>query len=335
MNLLHGKIQLTNAQGDIDPTAYGYDYAIRTTTEIRAKVIEQKFYDLINNLTDYAPIAVGQGQWKEDIRTNLTYDIAGDFEEGIVGTASGINQVPTVDAAIAPKTTALATWMKGYKYSIIEIEKALASGNWDMIESRQKALVRNWRLGLQRILFLGMKSDNTNFPGILSNSEVLTDVDVAMTKPIRTMTATEFQAFVGTIVGIYQENANYTVYPNTFVIPSDDYNGLARASSPDFPIGSMLEYLKKSFVEITGDQNFKVLPLAYSIPARSEGLLTNPRYILYNNNPDSIAQDIPVDFTWKGVNTAQNIMFEGAGCGQFSGLTNYRIREMVYFEYTP
>jgi hypothetical protein len=70
-------MELMNSNGAVDPSTLGYEYTIQTTTQIRAEVVEQVFYEV--PLADFVPMLVGTGAWMENIKTNLVYQAGGDF----------------------------------------------------------------------------------------------------------------------------------------------------------------------------------------------------------------------------------------------------------------
>ena len=89
-------MKLLNSDGNIDSSTLGYQYATQTTTFIRERVVEQKFYEV--PIADYVPVDVGVGAWMEDIKTNLVYDVAGDFASGLISVSSSPSAIPTASS---------------------------------------------------------------------------------------------------------------------------------------------------------------------------------------------------------------------------------------------
>lgn len=322
--------ELKNANGSIAQASLGYQYTIQTTTLIAAEVIMQKFYE--EPIADFAPVLVGRGPWMESIKTNLTFDAAGPFEQGIQDLATR-TQIDNVEVGLSPINAAIATWAKGYMYSVPEVQKALAANNWDVVSSKYKALVKNWQLGIQKVGFIGRPSDLANYPGLLSNTACTVNTTFIPTA-IASMTTDQFNAFVAGIVQLYLTNCNEVRFPNRFVVPRSDWAGLASPVSPTFPMISKLEYLERAFKAICGG-DFKILTTAYSNKLRNAGFWaangTN-RYALYNNDRDTLHMDIPVDLTINAPATGNNFQWNGVGAGQFSGMIVYRVPEMLYFD---
>ena len=326
--------KLHNADGNIDSSTLGYNYTMQTTTFIRERVVKQKFYEI--PIADFVPVDVGTGAWMEDIKTNLVYDVAGAFESGVISLASSPAALSTVDVGTAPINAKVVTWAKGYQYSVPEVSKALATNNWDVVSGKLGALSKNWQLGLQKIAFLGLLQDLADVPGLLTNSAVTINTSV-ITANISSLGTTAFQALVANILATYAANANYTAMPDTFVMPLNDYLGLGTAASSGYPVNSMLSYLLNFFKEITGEKDFKILPLAYSQAAQNAGYINGSsgknRYCLYRRNPETLKMDIPVDFTLNPAGTANNFNWQGVGAGQFTGAIFYRPAEGIYFDH--
>jgi hypothetical protein len=325
---------LLNANGDVAPGSLGYDYTIQTVTQIRAQVVKQKFYEI--PFADYVPVIPGTGAWMEDIKTNLTYDLAGPFEDGIISTASGHSQISTVDVGISPVSAKIITWAKGYMYTNPEIQKALAANNWDVVSSKLSALKKQWDLGIQKVAFLGYKASIADVPGLLTNSSVNIDTSI-ITKNISTMTSAEFATLVSALLADYFDNSNNTVLPDTFEIPMDDYLGLGVPVASGFPVISQREYLQNMFREMTANPNFKIFGTPYGMAANNSGYINSPgknRYVLYRNDPETIKMDLPVDFILGPAGTANNFQWQGVGVGQFTGAIAYRPAEVRYYDHS-
>jgi hypothetical protein len=159
-----------------------------------------------------------------------------------------------------------------------------------------------------------------------------------ITANISSLSSANFQALVANILAAYAANANYTAMPNTFVMPLNDYLGLGTAASSDFPIVDMVTYLENFFKKLTGEKDFKILPLAYAQAAQNAGYINGSsgknRYVLYRRDPETIKMDIPVDFTLNPAGTANNFNWTGVGAGQFTGAIFYRPAEALYLDHS-
>lgn len=327
-------MSIFNSNGEVDVASLGFDYAIRTTTLLRQKSVKQKFYEVA--IADFFTVEIGQGAWMETITQNLQFDSAGDFEQGIVNVNSGHSEVEEVESGVTPKTFHIFSWTKGYKYNIMEVEKALEADNWDKVAGQTAALKKNWDLGVQRIGFLGSKF-NSNILGLLTQTEVTLDT-LILDKNISDLAADEFIAFAKALLSAYFENSNYTQrQPNKLVMPMDDYLGLGIPLSSAFPLGdNRLDYLLKTFRQLTNNPKFEIIPLVYCQKAVNVGAVCtagSQRYCLYNDDVEVVKMDIPVDFTLTNPNTADNFSWQGKAYGQATGVQVTRPAEMYYFEH--
>jgi hypothetical protein len=324
--------ELKNTNGAVNQASLGFQYAIQTTTLIAAEVIQQRFYE--EAIADFASVLVGRGPWMDSIKTNLTFDAAGPFEDGDMDLGSR-SQIPNVEVGLSPITATLKGWNKGYVYSIPEVERALASNNWDVVESKYKALTKNWQLGIQQVGFLGKAGNLTLFPGLLSNAACTVNTSF-IGKSLSSMTAAEMDDVVAGMIGLYRTNSNETCFPKRLVVPMSDWTGLGvNVAVSGVPISqTKLEYLTKAFQGICG-QDFKIQPTAYANKARNAGFWASAgtnRYALYNNDRETLHMDIPIDLTIAAPATANNFHWQGVGYAQYSGMIVYRVPEVMYFD---
>lgn len=331
---------LSNAptNGAIDSASLGYQFTIQTTTLIRAEVVSQKFYEI--PFASYIPVIPGEAAWMEDIKTNLVYRLSGSFEHGIVNTGSNQEKFSKVNVGTAPVTQKVALWAKTYDYSTFEVNKALALNNWDVVQGKLEALKTDWDLGIQKTSFLGLLSDQTNFPGLLSQPNVNINLTV-ITKNISTFASAggDFQTFVSLVMAAYFANSNNTVMPSHFSIPMDDFLGLAAFVNPAFPLsGSMLiDGLENAFKKITMNPNFMIYGVQYGVKASNAGFWDangTQRYCLYRKDPKSVRMDLPLDFVLAAPVPVGPVTFEGLGYGQFTGVIAFRPAEMLYFDHS-
>ena len=327
-----------NANGNVDSASHGYQYAIQTTTLIRAEVVSQKFYEI--PFAQYVPVIPGEAAWMETIKTNLVYKLGGSFEQGIISAGANQQTFESVNVGTSPVTQTVALWAKQYDYSTFEVNKALALNNWDVVTGKLEALKTDWDLGIQTLSFLGLLSDNTNFPGLLSQPAVTVNLTV-ITKNISTFgsSGSDWQTFVAAVMATYFSNSNNTVMPDHFSIPIDDYLGLAAFVNPSFPLaGSMfIDLLEESFRKITGNAAFKVYGVLYGKMTVNAGYWTangTQRYCLYRKDPKSVRMDLPLDFVLAAPVPVGPVTFQGLGYGQFTGVISFRPAEMIYFDHT-
>lgn len=311
----------------------GYEIPITTLTTIMKKISEQKFFEV--SPADYLPVVVGNGAWSQQLTTYRSFDLAAQFEEGIINTGANNARLATADAGVDALNIKVNNWAKSIGWTIMDLEQAAKSGNWDIVSSKEKSRKKNWDLGVQRVAFLGARGLNSSGGSCLGllNQAGITVNTAVITKPISTMTVAELKAFQAAIVEAYRSNCARTAWPTHFIIPESDYNGLASQASPDFPIKSTLQLLEEAFALITRNKNFKILPLAYGDVAYSG--YSYQQYVLLNYDEESVRMDIPVDYTNTLANSLDNFSLQNVGYGQFTGVLAYRPLEILYFQYTP
>lgn len=308
--------------------ATGFQVDITTLTAIKAKVTEQKFYEVTPS--DYMPVIAGQSPWAEDVLTWKSFSPSENFEAGIIETGSNDGRLARSDAKFESVRVPRKVWGNTINYNLPELAQATLSGNWSLVEAKETSRFKNWQLGIQKVAFLGMDSD-TRIKGLLTQTNVTINTTV-ITKKLNTMTPTEFQAFLGTVLATYYANANSTVLPDTFTIPTDDFLGLVNSVDESFPLKSRLERLNEAFQQGTMNPDFKILPLAYAQTANN-GLGVN-RYTMYRRNDDtSLTMEIPVDYTTTIQDTINGFQYSSVGYGQFSGAEAFRPAEMIYFDF--
>ena len=318
-----------NANGDIAQTSLGFQYAIDTLTYIRKQTVDQKFYEI--DFAEIIPTAVGEATFYQNITTNLVMNAFGDFDNGDLNEGSANTRLSGVDVGVSSFTQVIKNWAIATSYTLIEVQQALASGNWDVVEKRQKARKKMWDLGLQKIAFLGHAKD-TRIMGIYNQSTVNSNTAV-ITKAIGGMTYSEFSAFVAAFYQAYRANSNYTSRPTHWLMPESTFNGLMVPVSSQYPSGgSMIEWLEKALAVLNG-KPIKIIPLIYGQAAFNGTLTSNERHVLFNSNEDSILLDIPCDLTVTNPNSVNNFQFEDAGYGQYSGVQVYRPLEILYFDW--
>jgi len=313
--------------------ALGYEVNITTLTTIVKKVTEQKFFEVAP--ADYLPIRVGEGAWSTNLTTYRSFDLADEFETGIINTGAANARLANADAGVDALNIKTFPWAKSNGWSIFDLEFAAKSGNWDLVSAKEKSRKRNWDLGIQRIAFLGARGSNNSGGaclGLLNQAGIKINTTL-ITAPISSLSTAALKTFCATIVEAYRDNNDRTAWPTHFVIPESDYNGLASQASPDFPIKSTLQLLEEMFQVICRNKSFKILPLAYGDAKYNQAEINKQCYALYKYDEESVRMDIPVDYTNTLANSIDNFNFQNVGYGQFTGVLAYRPLELLYFRY--
>jgi hypothetical protein len=315
----------------------GYEVSITTLSTIVKKITEQKFYEIPP--ADYLPVRVGEGTWSSNLTTYRSFDIADEFETGVMNTGGQNARLAAADSGVDALNIKVVNWAKSIGWSIFDLELAAKSGNWDLVTAKEKARKRNWDLGIQRVAFLGARGMNSsggsclgllNQPGVTVNPLTTGGASV-LTAPISSLNTAQLKTFTANLVDSYRNNCQRTAWPTHFIIPESDFNGLASQASPDFPIKSTLQLLEEMFQVICRNPQFKILPLAYGDKAYSGYSVQS--YVLLNYDEESVRMDIPLDYTNTLANSLDNFSFQNVGYGQFTGVLAYRPLEMAYYQF--
>ncbi len=325
-------LELRNANGDISSTSLSYNYATDRLTYLRQRVVEQTFYEVLPS--EYIDVIPGEGAFAQQIITNATIKTGSGFRTGKVNTSGHNNRLATADAAVTPFYTKVQNWAMAIDYNIFDVEQALFSGNWDIVEAKHKARKKDWDLGIQEVAFLGDLDNLTDFPGLFTQSAVNVNTTTIQSN-ISSMSAADFSTFVAAIIGVYLANAQQTVYPDTFVIPQDDYAGLAAPVSSANPLISKISYLQQAFDAIVPGKKVRIMPSAYGMTAyNTKAGIAKQRYVLYRRDIDTLFMELPVDYQTTMVGTLNNFNFQDAAYGQYCGVTLLKPLEVIYFDHS-
>lgn len=307
--------------------ALGYEVDITTLTTIVKKVSEAKYFQI--RPSDYLPVRVGEGAWSSNLLTYLSQDVNSPFAAGVLNVGIDSARLASGDTGITSLSIPVKNWAKQNSWTIMELQQAAKAGNWDLVTAKEATRKRNWDLGIQKVAFLGLDGDASAL-GLLNQAGIPFDT-TTITKAISSMTTAELKTFCYTILNVYRARNNRTAYPTHFIMPESDYLGLAAPASADFPIRSVMAVLLETFQVMTGNKDFKILPLAYADQAYSGQAYQ--QYVLLNYDDASIRMDIPVDYTNTLANSLNNFQYQNVAYGQFTGVLAYRPLELMYFKY--
>lgn len=304
----------------------GFQIDINTLTGIKARITEQKFYEV--SPSEFMPVEVGQNPWAIESLTYRSFSTSDNFEKGVIETGSNDGRLQRADTQIDAIITPRRAWATTTNYNIPELMQAQVSGNWSLVEAKETARFKSWQLGIQKVAFLGLGTGSL-IKGLLNQTGVTINTTV-ITKKISAMTTTEFNTFLSTVLATAFANANSTVLPTHFAIPMSDYLGLGVAADEAFPLKSKLDRMLEVFRSYV--PNFQIKGLAYADEANNG--LSVSRYVMYRgDDASSLTMEIPVDYTTTIYDTINGFNYESVGYGQFSGVQTYRPAEMIYFDF--
>ena len=324
---------LCNSSGAIDPQSAGYQFVIDTLSFIDSKVIEQKFYTV--PIADFIPVDVGKAAFSSEIVKNLVFQTGGDFYAGDINANAGVGREATAGAFVEPTRIPTQLWQKKTTWGTVEIKQAAATGRWDVIEERIKSLKKDWDLGIQKTAFLGHPYIKT-MTGLINNADCYGNRNTSIiTVPMSLMTMAQIKVVLAQMIAAYWKNSNYTALPDTFIMPSTDFMGMADFVSDTYPLMTKIEAIKQMFKEITGAANFKIGHVAYLQADKNSARNVNAnRYILYRNDPETLSMNIPIDFTMLPADTGDQVSWSQGAYGQYSGVLITRPLEVLYLDQT-
>jgi hypothetical protein len=325
-------LKLRNANGDINPSSLAYRYTTDRMTYIRARTITQTFYQV--NPSDYVHMIPGEGAFSSQIITQASIKFSGSFRSGKISSAGQNSKLQISDGGVVPFYTQVQNWAMGTEYSVFDVHQALFMGQWDPIEAKQKARKIEYDLGIQEIAFLGDSDQLTTFPGLFTQPQVNINTTL-IGGNISAMSTANFMTFVQGLLAAYLVNCNQTVWPDTFIMPQDDYAGMATAVSQTYPNLTMLGYLQQAFDKIC-PKKVKILPSYYAMTAANGGNfgIGKQCYLLYNNDIDTCFMELPVDFVTVPYGTYNNFNFQDAAYAQYTGVQFLKPLEALMFTHS-
>ena len=325
-------LKLRNANGDINPSSLAYRYTTDRMTFIRARTVQQTFYEV--NPTDYVTMIPGEGAFSSQIITQANIKFSGSFKSGKISSAGQNSKLQIADAGVVPFYTQVQNWAMGTEYSIFDVHQALFMGQWDPIEGKQTALKKEYDLGIQEIALLGDSDQLTTFPGLFTQPQVNINTTL-ITGNISAMDYTTYNTFVAGLLAAFLVNANQTVWPNTFIMPQDDYAGMGAAINPQYPNITKMSYLQQALDSICR-KKVRILPSYYAMTAANGGAfgIGKQCYLLYNNDIDTIFMELPVDYVTLPYGTYNNFNFQNASFAQYTGVQAIKPLELLMFTHT-
>ncbi len=101
--------------------------------------------------------------------------------------------------------------------------------------------------------------------------------------------------------------------------------------NPEFPIGTIREFLERAFIDAGAPADFKILHTVYNNTASSTGA---GRHVLYNRDSDVLAMYIPKPYTPYPLYPVGSLDMISDAEMQFTGVWVKRPAEMLYMDVT-
>lgn len=324
------QFRVNNAVAFANPANYGLEKTLSTLTQIVADVQRQKFYTVDGALTDYVPMEMGTGAYGQGLFQYTVAQVGDQFETGIVQPGNGINKDANVDIVVDGITIKNNFWRMKYQATKELVEMARANAvNFSYIEEQERARLKTYQLGIQRVTFLGT-NDGLN-RGLLNLDDVTINTTLMPTN-FGSMTIEQLNNFASTAVATFWANTNSTAFPNTLLIPTQALGGLATFISSQFPVGeTRKDFLERAFKAAGAPQDFKILHTAYNNTAGENG---TARYVLYNRDADVLKMYLPKPYTPYPLYPTGSLDMISDAEAQFTGVWAKRPSEILYMDVT-
>jgi len=324
------KFELSRLSNAAATDTLGFEQLISTQTEIVAGVIETKYYELLGqNLSDFVSFDVGRGAYSTNVFQYTSAYVGSPFEDGLVQPSSGLGINAKSSIQIDGISLKNNFWRMDYEVSheIIEMGKVNAQA-FSLIEENEKARKKVYDLGIQKIVFEGIKGDG-DVLGLLNQPTVTINTSLAA-KSLKNMSATEFSAFAVGSLGAYLTNNNNTAMPDTLMLATSDFVALGAPSNDSYPLKTKRDILEEAFRK-AGAVNLKIVHSKYNETASTSSGI---RMVLYHNVPDSVKVYIPKQYTPNALYPMNGVDFVSVAEAQFTGVQCIRPKEMLYIDVT-
>ncbi len=323
------QFRVNNAVAFATPNAYGLEKTITTLTQIIADVQRQKFYNVAEPLTSYVPIEMGTGAYGKQLFQYAVAQVGDNFEAGIIQPGNGINKDANIDITIDGTTIRNNFWRMKYEATKEILESARVNAQtFSYIEEQERARLKTSQLGIQKILFKG--TDDGLNTGLLNNPDVTVNTSL-LPANISAMSITQLTNFAKTAISTFFTNSNSTTFPNTWLMPTSDYMSLGVPINPEFPIGTIREFLERAFIDAGAPADFKILHTVYNNTASSTGA---GRHVLYNRDSDVLTMYIPKPYTPYPLYPVGSLDMISDAEMQFTGVWVKRPAEVLYMDVT-
>ncbi|MDE5888893.1 MAG: DUF2184 domain-containing protein [Bacilli bacterium] len=315
------------ASNALDIPALGLGRAVTTLTRVIQDVIEAKYYTVPLPLTDYVKInASGEGAWAKEVFQYTEAGVSAPFKECTINPFStGIHNDPTADVALDDIKQRVNYYRQSY--SISHEEMKIAGGNlvpYNIIQGKERTRTRNWQLGIQDTMFIGLE-DNRTF-GLLNQPDAVVDTSL-FPVGLENMTPEQLNTWVGSVLNAYGQGNNYNFMPNRLYLPTPMFLALSKQMNPNFPLKNLRQTVEDAFAEVTGD--FKIVHAAYGMDMGTKGL---GRAVLYNNDAENLVMHTPLNYTPMPLFPVNSLDMISQAMGQFTGAWLKRPTTMLYMD---
>lgn len=197
---------------------------------------------------------------------------------------------------------------------------------FDLIEQKEKARKKCWDLGLQETLFLGLGDGRTygllNQPGVTVNTSLIPAA-------INSMTTAQMKTFAGTALATAFAASNYTIMPNRWAMPTNEYLALGVPYGDTFGMPTVKDVLETAFKAAGAPSDFKMVHSLYNETAGASG---QARHVFYNTDADNVIMHTPKPYTPHPLYAQGSLDMISDAEGQFTGVWLKRPTSMLYVD---
>ncbi len=331
-------VKLFNADNYADKTFKAvnalFDYpnagvvqTVDTITEIVQGVVEAKYYELGGQTpSDFIKIDVGRGAYAGQIFQFTSAYVGAPFEQCIINPAStGIHNDATADITVDGISIKNNFYRQKYSVSNEEIKMAAVNRvGFDVIEQKEKARAKTWQLGIQNVLFNGLKDGQTF--GLLNQPSVTINTSLFPVAP-QEMTVTQIKAFAGSAISTYFNTTNGTYMPNRWLMPTESYMALGVPYGDTFGMPTLLDVFTNAFKAAGAPADFKIVHSLYNNEAGNGG---HGRHVFYNDDVDNLVMYVPKAYTPHPLYAQGALDMASDAEGQFTGVQLKKKSTMLY-----
>lgn len=274
-----------------DVKAHDDGFAFLSTTLAK---LHEKIYAPKDFVTYQKDIKINLGGGFVDYVEYYTVDYAGLMNQNRNLFGNNANIIPTVNATMTQNKVDVYTYEIGYNLKFVELEKMKQIPLQRSLEQIYKdAIIVGWDLFVQQVAYLGIAGKKGLFNSTKVSVQTLTN---ASTTGQGTEGLTD-EAVVAMFNGIFEEyltesNMNYTILPDTFLVPSFVGKDLSSRFSPLYT-ATLREFIKNHNLGV--DESDEALSIKiFSRPDLNDlGVAGKGRIVAYRNNEDYVRLDMP------------------------------------------
>ncbi|MDY6395906.1 MAG: major capsid family protein [Bacteroidales bacterium] len=304
-----------------DVSQLGAQIDITTLTQILKSVSSQKFYQI--DIEKYIDVDT-DGGWADQVLQVREF-LPSQPMSGFIDQAAHGAKLTVSEAAVNGLYVPALTWAKKIEFSIAELNQAALLGNFSLIAAKERSRKKSYDLDMQQLTFLGYNK----VKGLLNQDDAVTVDTATITDALSALSYTDINNFVRQVVEKFRANCARTAYPNRFVIPESDFNGLASQVNPQFPIKNKLQLIKEAFDTICPTP-VEILPCVYS--DKNYNKIGSTRYALYNKDFDTVRLQKAIDYTPTMMNNIDGWQIVNTAFARTFGVLLNRPKEVLYFD---